>query len=201
MASTLSPPTQPEFFEGQWSTEPSVNGKARPADMKNGRSLNRPASRGRRVLRAFARFLITLGIGIGGTVAWQSYGDETRQMIANAYPQQLGWLAPQPQPPASVAQITSATDPPAPPAAPSVDPQQVKGMLLDLSVVNTRVDQLAAQLSFLQQQTASEIAQLRASEQNILNKISAPPPRPAAVPAHKRAPLTLAPAVQTPPAR
>ncbi len=120
MASTLSPPTQPEFFEDQWSTEPSVGGKLRPVGRKNARFSSRQPSRGRRASRAFARFLITLAIGIGGTLAWQSYGDEARQVIADAYPQQLGWLAPQPSPPSSVAQIAPATVRPAAAAASSV---------------------------------------------------------------------------------
>jgi hypothetical protein len=47
------------------------------------------------------------------------------------------------------------------------------------------VDRLAAQLSFGQQQMAGDIAKLQASEHDILNKISAPPPRPAAAPARK----------------
>ncbi len=199
MAPTLSPPTQAEYFEDQGPTERSVDGRLRPSDRNNARFSRRQPSRGRRAWRAFARFLVTLGIGIGGTLAWQSYGDQARQMIADAYPQQLGWLAPQPAPPASVAQIAPATVPPPPPAAPSVDPEQVKGMLLGLAVVNQRIDQLAAKLDFLQQQTASEIAKLQASEQDLINKISAPSPPPAG-PARKLAPRTPPPA-QAPPVR
>src|SRR5262249_9063322 len=36
-------------------------------------------------------------LGIGATLAWQSYGDDARRTIARSYPQ-LGWLAPSPQP-------------------------------------------------------------------------------------------------------
>lgn len=183
MAYTASPPTQAEFSEDRWAAEPSVDGKLRPADRRARFSRKQP-SRGRRAAYAFARFLITLGIGIGGTLAWQSYGDDARQMIAKTYPQQLGWLAPQPSSAASTAQITPA------PAAASVDPQQVKGILLSLAVVNERVDQLATKLDFLQQQMAGEIAKLHASEQDILGKISTPPPPQAAAPARKPAPRT-----------
>jgi len=38
-----------------------------------------------------SRFLITFCIGGASTLAWQSYGDAARAMIANSYPQ-LGWF-------------------------------------------------------------------------------------------------------------
>lgn len=197
MSSTVSPPTQAESFEGTWPPELSDDGRLRPTERSSVRVSRRRPSRGRRATYAFVRFLITLGLGIGGTLAWQSYGDEARQMIAQAYPQQLGWLAPQPPSPASVAQITPATVPPAPPAAPSVDPQQVKGMLLGLAVANQRVDQLTTKLDLLQQQTADEIAKLQASQLNILDKISTPP-SPPPPPARKPAPRTPPRAAQAP---
>ena len=37
--------------------------------------------------------LITLCVGAAAIMAWQSYGDAARQIIASSYPQ-LGWLAP-----------------------------------------------------------------------------------------------------------
>jgi hypothetical protein len=43
-------------------------------------------------LRALS-LLIGFCTGVAGTFAWWSYGDATRQVIANSYPQ-LGWLAP-----------------------------------------------------------------------------------------------------------
>jgi hypothetical protein len=68
-------------------------------------------------------------------------------------------------------------------------------MSLSLASVRQDVDRLAAQLSFGQQQMAGDIAKLQASEQDILNKISAPP-RPAAAPARK--PVLPAPAQHPP---
>jgi hypothetical protein len=144
-------------------------------------------------LSAVVRFLITLGIGIGGTLAWQSYGDEARQIIATAYPAQLGWVAPQAAPPSPGAQNASAAvaSPDAsaavasPAPAPSIDPQELNRMSLGLASVRQDVDRLAAQLASRQQQMAGDIAKLQASEQDILNKISAPPLRPAAAPARK----------------
>jgi hypothetical protein len=187
MTSTLSPPTQAEFFEDDFPTAVKLG----PADAKNNRFPSKRPSRGKRAVSAFVRFLITLGIG--GTLAWQSHGDEARQIIATAYPEQLGWVAPKAAPPATRAQNASAavTSPdvsaavasPAP--APSIDPQEFNRMSLGLASMRQDVDRLAAQLSFGQQQMAGDIAKLQASEQDILNKISAPPPRPAAAPARK----------------
>src|SRR5262249_48273013 len=54
-------------------------------------------SLGGRASRGLARFLIVFSIGIGATLAWQSYGDAARAMLANSSPQ-LGWLAPQTAP-------------------------------------------------------------------------------------------------------
>src|SRR5215467_6156181 len=75
-------------------------------------------SLGRRAFRAFFRFLIAVGVGIGGTLAWQVHGDAARQMIATAYPERLGWIAP-PAPttaPAPQSAPTAESTPAAPPA-------------------------------------------------------------------------------------
>jgi len=39
---------------------------------------------------AFARFLLAISIGVAATLAWQSYGDEAKQMFAAKAPE-LGW--------------------------------------------------------------------------------------------------------------
>jgi len=44
-------------------------------------------SLGGRASRGLARFLIIFSIGIGATLAWQSYGDAARAMLANSSPQ------------------------------------------------------------------------------------------------------------------
>jgi hypothetical protein len=114
-------------------------------------------------------------------------------MIANSSPQ-LGWLAPQAAP---LAQTVSDMVAPAAPAAPSPDMQQLKEMSLGLAALRQSVDQLAAG----QQQMAGDIATAQAAEQDILHKISAPPPRPAAAPARKPVPLTSSLSSQAPPVR
>jgi hypothetical protein len=138
-------------------------------------------SLGRRVLRRLARVLIVFCVGVGTALAWQSYGDAARAMIANSSPQ-LAWLAPQTAP-----VVSTAPDVVSPVATASPELQQ---LALGLAAVRQTVDQLTAQLAAGQRQMSDDVAKLRANEQEILHKLSAAPPRPAAAP--KPAPMTPA---------
>jgi hypothetical protein len=131
-------------------------------------------------------FLITFCIGVAATLAWQSYGGAAREMIASSAPQ-LGWLAPQVAP---VAHAAPDMIVPAAPAAPSPDLEQIQA---GLAVVQQGVDRLAAG----QEQMTRDITKLQAAEQDILHKISEPPPRPAAAaPVHKPVSLTPPPSAR-----
>jgi hypothetical protein len=134
-------------------------------------------------------------MGVATTLAWQSYGDAAREMIASSYPQ-LGWLAPQ----SALAETAPEMTSPKPPVSTS-DSLELKSTLVNLAAVRQSVDQLAAQFVASQQQVASDIAKLDdkiswslqqvASDIARLNdKIkSAPPPRPIAAPARKPVPV------------
>jgi hypothetical protein len=174
-----------------------------PADVQ--RLLNPRVPVGKRVSRAVARFLIIFCIGVVATLAWQSYGDAAREMIASSSPR-LSWLAP----PAAPA-MQAVTLPP--------DQEDLKAISFGLAEVRQRVDQFVAgheqttrditELHVTEQEILENILKLHATEQeirenilkgpeqdilaNILDKISAPPPRPAAAPVRKPAPLTPAP--------
>jgi TolA-binding protein len=170
MASTFSP-AHSEFSSDQ----------ALPGGMMR----DRP-SLVRRAARRVTRFLIVLCVGVATTLAWQSYGDVARAVIANSFPQ-LGWLAPE-------AALVAQTAPDmAAPAVPSADVQQLKEQLnqlsLGLDAVRQSVDQLAAQVTSGQRQMAGDIAKLQA-------EISPPQQRaaaaPAATPARKPVPPTPA---------
>ena len=54
-----------------------------------GRLIDGP-SRTRRASRGFVRYLIAIGIGVAGTLAWQSHGEAVKRTIAANAPQ-LGW--------------------------------------------------------------------------------------------------------------
>jgi hypothetical protein len=158
--------TRSEFPEDLLAGEPSVE---RPALRKRG---------------SLARVLITFCVGVAATLAWQSYGDAAREMVASKYPE-LGWLGPQ----AAVAQTVPATI--VPPIT-SPDPQELKAMSLGLAAVRQRVDQLAAGQ---EQMTRDFTAKLQVAERNILDKISVPPAQPVAAPTRKpvQPPLQVAP--------
>jgi len=177
----------PDWVEETLSpAERSSDANIRQAVLKR----KQPSLRGRA-----ARSLIIFCIGVAATLAWQSYGDATREMIATSYPQ-LGWLAPQTAAAESTPEITAPTAP-----ATGLDSPELRSILVNLSAVRQSVDELAAQFAASQQQMANDIAKLNAAEQDIFNKISsAPPPRPAAAPVRK--PVPAAPqSPQEPPAR
>jgi len=175
MASTLNP-TRSEFPDDVWQAKPSVAA-----------IIQRP-SLGKRAIRGLARFVIVFCIGVGATLAWQSYGDMARAMIADSFPQ-LGWLAPQAAPPQAAAQAA----PPAQgaldtvalgtPPAPSPELQQLRDISLLFATMRQSVEQLAAN----QQQMAGDVAKLLADQHELLQKASAPAPRPAAAPAPRPA--------------
>jgi hypothetical protein len=114
------------------------------------------------------RLLIAFCIGVVATLAWQSYGDVAREMIARSSPR-LAWLAPLAAQAAPVSQADAA--------ALSPDQEELKALSFSLAGVRQRVDQIAAQLAAGQEQMTGDIAnKLQAAEQDILDRISAPPP-------------------------
>ena len=125
---------------------------------------NRPPV-GRRILRTLTRFVFAVLVGVGATLAWQSYGDEARK-IAVARAPTLSWLL-----------SVSTTKSPAV-AATSPDPaQQLERSASNLDAVRHSVEQLAAK----QDQMAQNIATLQAVEEDIRQKmLSTPPSQPTA---------------------
>jgi hypothetical protein len=165
----------------------------------------------RRILRALVRYLVAMCIAVAGTLAWQSYGETTKQIIATKAPelgwspeakqmiagwvQELGWTKPLEGPDASPVRLPVAETPqvmpvaqtapeaaaPKAPAAPSIDPEQVQQITRNLTALQQSVEQLAA----AQNQMARQITSLQAADLEILNRIPAPPPLPPAAPARK----------------
>jgi hypothetical protein len=168
--------TRSDFSAGRRTTRPSLDPSLQPTDLKNWFPSERP-SLGNRASRALARFLITFCIGVAATLAWQSYGDAARERIASASPR-LAWLAP------PVARTAPDVIAPTAPPAPSPDQQELNAISLSLAAVRQSVDQLADS----QAQMARDITTLQTATQGILEKISAPPPRPAGATARKPAP-------------
>jgi hypothetical protein len=181
--------TPPEF--------PQDLGAARPGlDAMAGSALGaiRP-SVVKRALHGFVRFLIIFAIGVSATLAWQWYGDAARAMIAMSWPQ-FASLAPEPPsvPQAARELTTTASHATASPELQQVKEdleqlkqglQQLKEIPPALASLRQSVDQLAGS----QQQIAGAIAKLGTRQQELLHKLTSPPPRPAPAPAPK--PVTL----------
>jgi outer membrane murein-binding lipoprotein Lpp len=173
-----------------------------------GRPLIDRPSHTRRASRALLRYLVAILIGVAGTLAWQSYGEAAKQLVAVNAPQ-LGWSPETQQMIAGWVQELGLTKPPAaaentalptvavdtpqsaavPQTAPAAPPQapaapslaQVQQMAADLATLHQTVDQLTAG----RDQMARDIANLQAANDAILQKISAPPPQIAAPPERK----------------
>jgi len=127
---------------------------------------NRP-SIGKRIFRTLTRFFITVLIGVGAALAWQSNSDEAIELVRTWAPS-LGWLLP-------VSTIKS----PAPAVTSAEFQLQLKPMALDVAIVRRSIEHLAAnqeQLARKQEQLDQNIATLQAVEQDVRQKISSPPP-------------------------
>jgi len=156
--------------------------------------------------------LVAICIGVAGTLAWQAYGEDAKQIIATRAPE-LGWspevrqtiaswtkpLAGPERPPVQETQQATPVAQAAPeavaptPAASSFDPEQAKQMVESLDELRQTVgrlaatqEQIASHLAATQEQIAREMTRLQAADQEILAKIPAPPPlSPPAAPTRK----------------
>jgi hypothetical protein len=145
--------------------------------------------------RRFGRYLVAILIGVAATLAWQSYGESAKQIIATRAPE-LGWSPEAKQMIATSIQRIGWTKPPAGPekqaapvaqtaATPSLDPEQVQQMTQNLATLRQTVEQLAGG----QDQMAREIARLEAAVAELIAKIPEPPAQPSVAPARKPTPV------------
>jgi len=164
--------------------------------------VDRP-SRVRHARRAFTRYLIAICVGVAATLAWQSYGDMVKQTVATRAPelgwspevqqliaasvQQLGWTkaaelekaAPETAATETAQQATTQQAPvaqavadpaaPNPSVSPSPTLEKVQQIASDLAALKQAVQQLSGN----QNQMAQDIAKVQATDQEVLNKVSA----------------------------
>jgi hypothetical protein len=171
----------------------------------------------RRRSQGFA-YLLAICIGAAATLAWLSYGEAAKQIIATKAPElgwspeakrmiagwveQLGWTK-SPAGPGNAAALTSSPETaqsaavgqtapgnvaPKAPVVPSVDPEQVHQIASDVASLRQTVEQLAAG----QDQMARVVDRLQGAVAEILIKIPEPPP-PLPIPAPARKPKPIAP--------
>src|SRR5262249_23649804 len=148
----------------------------RPADLKNDRYPNGRSSFGKRALIAVVRFLIIFCLGVSATLAWLSYGDRAREMIASqsygsaaremiaSLYSQLSWLAPQAEP---VAPNTPDVIGLASPTASSHDQQQPNAKLLDVEALRQSIDRIGTSIASSQEQMTSSADRIATSQDQI----------------------------------
>jgi hypothetical protein len=128
---------------------------------------------------------------------------QAKQMIAS-WMQQLGWSKPlvAESKAAHVTQTAPETVAPKAPTTPSLDPAQAQQMLQSLAALRESVQQLAARqqslaplaqtvdrLATAQDRMVHQIDMLQSANQEILEKIPAPPPQPPTATARKSTPV------------
>jgi hypothetical protein len=185
--STMPSHTQPEFSAASLLVKPSVEASAGSlAKVKNDQLTTSRPSLGKRASLAFAYYMIVFSVGTAATLAWQTYGDAARQLIAPAA------SAPdQPQLNAMSLDLDAVRR--------SIDGLAISiGTAIATSQEQTTrsIDQLTAGL----EQMTHEVAKLQAVERYVLYKKSDPPPRsvpaqvPKPVPRPSQTPIALTPA-------
>ena len=154
--------------------------------------------------RGFTRYLVAVLIGVAATLAWQSYGDAGKQVIATKAPE-LGW-SPEARkmitswvpvgwtkPPAGsekqvvpVAQTAPQNVAPKAPTTASLDPEQLQQITQSLTTLRETAEQLTAG----QDQMTRVIGRLETAVTELIMKIPEPPPQPPAAPARKPTPVS-----------
>jgi len=157
----------------------------------------------RRRSRGFTRYLVAVLIGVAATLAWQSYGDAGKQVIATKAPE-LGW-SPEARkmitswvpvgwtkPPAGsekqvapVAQTAPQNVAPKAPTTASLDPEQLQQITQSLTTLRETVEHLTAG----QDQMTRVISRLESAVAELITKMPEPPPRPPAAPVRKPMPV------------
>ena len=176
----------------------------------------------RRALRGLSRYFVVICIAVAGTLAWQSYGEVTKQTIAAKAPelgwspeakqmiaswvQALGWTKPAPdtspvrlpvaETPQAIQVISVAQTAPdaAAPKAPAA-PSVDPEQVQQIAHSLTALRQSVEQLAAAQDQMAHQITLLQGADLEILNRIPTPPPLPPAAPARKPTAATMPPPV------
>ena len=174
---------------GRRPVKPS-NQSSRSSSLKHDQVASDRPPVGRRIFRTLARFFIAVLIGVGGTLAWQFYGDAAREAVIVRAPT-LAWLL----------SVSTTKSPAATATSAAPVQQQLEPLAFNIDLVRRSVEQLAAK----QDQMAQNIATLQGVQEDIRQKMSYTPPSPsqqaAAIPQPKPPqPKAQSSAVQSSPA-
>jgi hypothetical protein len=126
----------------------------------------RRLSIGARILKSLARFFAAVLIGVGLTLAWQSYGEQAKEFTTTLAPA-LAWLLP-----AENAKMSPEVN------ALSELMRQVRLIAVDVALMRRNLGQLAAtqdQVAAKQDQMSRSIESLQQVEQETRAQVVAPP--------------------------
>ena len=201
LARTLRHPSNPQTRTGSdlpgGPTVPPVDTTFRAAAVRDIQVTGDRPSIGRKAVRAFTGFLLVACVGVAA-IAWQSYGDAAKQIIARWAPQLVLTSSPplenpglpeQPNPPTIQASAAKAAPPqPAPlaqtapegvaPTAAALSPesaQLLQSMAGDLATAGQEIKQLKASIELLKasiEQLKASIEQLKASHEQMSRDIA-----------------------------
>jgi hypothetical protein len=201
LAHTLSHPSNPHARTGSrrpgGSTVPPIDTTFRAAAVRDVQVRGDRPSIGRRAVRVFSGFLLVTCISVAG-IAWQSYGDAAKQIIARWAPQLVLTSSPpletpglpeQANPPTIQASAAKAAPPqPAPlaqtapegvaPKTAALSPesaQLLQSMAGDLATAGQEIKQLKASIEQLKasiEQLKASTEQLKASQEQMSRDIA-----------------------------
>jgi hypothetical protein len=206
----LSPPPTPELDDLLSAISHHLDNEASEQKAIRHRLLAIENEMERLASGGFVRYLVATCIVVAAILAWQSYGEAAKQIVATRVPelgwspqtkqmiagwmQQLGWS----KPPAAESKAALVTQTLKAPTAPALDPVQIQQMVQSLAALRESVQQLAAgqerfvalaqtvdQLAAGQDQMVHQIDLLRSANQEILEKFPASPPKRPAAPTRK----------------
>jgi hypothetical protein len=198
----------------------SATTSATLSEFSVGEPITESPVRVRTASRGFVRYMLAICIGVAATLAWQSYGQTAKRIIATRVPElgwspetkqtianwleQLGWTKlptssdaaarlslPETAQAATVAQTAPDKVAPRVPIAASVDPQQIQQIARDIAGLRQSIEQVVAG----QTKMAGEINNLLVTDMEIFLKIPTPPQPPAAL---SRKPIPAAPPLRAP---
>jgi hypothetical protein len=137
---------------------------SRPSNFKKDQ-FARPSSLGRRLSRTLGRFLLAVLIGAAGTLVWQHYSNDAKEMVRARAPS-LAWLLP--------VSTTSGHKSAAAAVIPSELVHHLEPMARNIAVLLAHLEQVAAK----QEQLAKSIVALQEAERD-KQRLSSAAPAPA----------------------
>jgi hypothetical protein len=184
----LDPPPKPELDDLLSAISHHLDNEASERKAIRHRLLAIENEMERLVSGGFARYLVATCIVVAAILAWQSYGDAAKQIIATRLPElgwssqtkqiiagwmrQTGWSKPLVVESKAASQSVPETVAPKAPIAPSLEPVQAQQIVQSLAALRESVRQLATGQEHLAA-LAQTVDQLAAGQDQIVDRCAA----------------------------